>query len=721
MMFEPYASNVLSWMGQVLIIASVGALLPIVFRIRHPRTQLAYCHVLLLVCLLMPLVQPWRRPIVTVEQAGLAQADSVVETESPAPSEMTGARREAARRDSRGITPTRGAPQSPWTKERATRLVMWLLIAGALGRLCWSLAGLWQARKQRIAAMPLYPIPESVLAASAITHADALFCISSDSPGPVMLGWLAPVVLLPESFLELGEEAQCGVACHELLHVRRHDWLITVLEELAGALLWFNPAAWWLLAQARLAREQLVDAEVVRLTASREPYIDALLSLARQRPILDLAPAALFLRRRHLAKRMQSLLKEVSVSRLRLLTSYGSMAAILVFAGWFAVESFPLMGRPVMKPASARTVVDTPVAPVAPSRQESDVVVAQNRPGLAGGAFVRSDEDSVPVPPDSREPINGPIQVPATPADRATALSLLERARQNSNMHIQGSAPFHLRASFVAGGNGAFTGSGELTETWLSGQRWRWTANLGSYSQARIGSGNVGYDETPVRAVPMSVHLLRNAIFAPVRQVSVAGLRTAAIQWNRKPATCLLVSGMPSTATSTRLWEEQEYCVDNASGLLQVSSVAPGTYVVYGYGRNADSHGRLVPDQITVYVGGVTVLDAQLTIADAGSVAESLLTPTPEMTARGLGIVLEMPARLAIDVPSAKVSGNARPVIVLAEIDGDGHVMEAEVSSPSDPALSQTALDLVKNRPFPAVRGMQRQVYVNVRFVPATQ
>jgi hypothetical protein len=536
-----------------------------------------------------------------------------------------------------------------------------------------------------------------------------------------MLGWLAPVVLLPESFLDLGEEAQCGVACHELLHVRRHDWLITVLEELAGALLWFNPAVWWLLAQARLAREQLVDAEVVRLTASREPYIDALLSLARQRPMLDLAPAALFLRKRHLARRMQSLLKEVSVSRLRLVTSYGYMAAILVFAGWFAVASFPLLGRPVIQAASNRPLVDTPVAPVAPSRQESGVVVAQNRPGLAGGAFVRSNEDSVPIPPDPREPITGPIQVPATPADRATALSLLERARQNSNMHIQGSAPFHLRASFVASGNGAFTGSGELTETWLSGQRWRWTANLGSYSQARIGSGNVGYDETPVRAVPMSVHLLRNAIFAPVRQVSVAGLRTAAIQWNRKPATCLLVSGMPAAATATRLWEEEEYCIDNASGLLQVSSMASGTYVVYGYGMNADFHGRLVPDQITVYVGGSTVLEAELTIADAASVADSSLVPTPEMIARGLGIALQMPTRLAFSEPSSQVSGMARPVIVLAEIDGDGNAMEAEVSSASDPALAQMALDLVKNRPFPAVRGMQREVYVNVRFVPASQ
>ena len=292
---------------------------------------------------------------------------SAVESNVPAapPPETMAARGAAA-----PATTTQATPQPPRTNVPGTRLIIWLLIAGALARLCWSLLGLWQTRRQRIEAMPLYPIPQSVLAASAVTHADALFCLSSDSPGPVMFGWLAPVVLLPESFLELGEEAQCGVACHELLHVRRHDWLITLLEELAGALFWFNPAVWWLLAQARLAREQLVDAEVVRLTASREPYIDALLSIARQRPKLDLAPAALFLRRRHLTQRMQSLLKEVSVSRLRLLTSYGSIAAILVLTGWFAVASFPLMGRPVIEPASNRTVAATPVAPVPPQRRE---------------------------------------------------------------------------------------------------------------------------------------------------------------------------------------------------------------------------------------------------------------------------------------------------------------------------------------------------------------
>ena len=86
------------------------------------------------------------------------------------------------------------------------------------------------------------------------------------------------------------KEAQCAVLCHELLHVRRHDWLATVFEEMVGALLWFNPAIWWLVARTRLAREQVVDEEVVRLTSARAPYLDALLALAGKRLQPDLAP-----------------------------------------------------------------------------------------------------------------------------------------------------------------------------------------------------------------------------------------------------------------------------------------------------------------------------------------------------------------------------------------------------------------------------------------------
>src|SRR5262249_30661315 len=144
----------------------------------------------------------------------------------------------------------------------------------------------------------------------------------------------------------------CGIACHELLHVKRHDWVITVLEEVAGAAFWFNPAIWLLLAQTRLAREQVVDAEVVRLLEAREPYIDALLAIARGGALLARAPAPLFLRKRPLPQRLHCFLRAVSISPVKLISSYASILVVLMPAGWFGLQSFPLIGKPQTQTAT---------------------------------------------------------------------------------------------------------------------------------------------------------------------------------------------------------------------------------------------------------------------------------------------------------------------------------------------------------------------------------
>jgi TonB family protein len=352
------AENVLSWAAQVFVIASLGALLPLLFRLQHPRSHLLYCHIVLVACLVLPIVQPWQHPLVTI--GGGAASSAPVAAVTP-----TSTVADAAN------------PPIPWQS-----LVVWLLAAGMAARLIWFAAGLWQIRRYRAGATPLYPVPQCVVAAGAITRADARFCVSPSAPGPVTFGIFPPVVLLPESFSGLEVDEQTAIACHELLHVRRRDWLMTVAEELVSVVFWFNPAVWWLLAQTRLAREQLVDAEVVRLTRAREPYIEALLAMAGAKPHLDLAPAPLFLRRRHLTQRMHSLLSEVSMSGLRLVASYALMAAILAGAGWAALVSFPLVG-------------------------EAQIQVTAAAPGLAQPPFVGRPEVEVqvqvataPPPPD---------------------------------------------------------------------------------------------------------------------------------------------------------------------------------------------------------------------------------------------------------------------------------------------------------------------------------
>src|SRR4051794_39904996 len=61
--------NFQPWVIQVLLIGSIGALLPPFFRMRHPRSQLTYCHVLLVLSIILPMVEPWKHPVVVVSQS----------------------------------------------------------------------------------------------------------------------------------------------------------------------------------------------------------------------------------------------------------------------------------------------------------------------------------------------------------------------------------------------------------------------------------------------------------------------------------------------------------------------------------------------------------------------------------------------------------------------------------------------------------------------------
>jgi TonB family protein len=313
--------NILAWTAQVFLLISMGAILPAVFRIRHPRCRLIYWYALLCACLVLPAVQPWQSPMVSVaaQQSPEAAASG---SNSPAPGDAV-----------------------QWA-----RMFLWILFAGIVARLCRLVVGLWRIRRYKISARAVECLPEPMRRARKLAARSAVICVADEDIGPATFGFFNPVIILPRSFVGLQEDAQCAIVCHELLHVRRKDWFVTVLEELIGACLWFHPAVWWLLAQTKLAREQVVDAEVIQLTAAPDSYIDALLVMSNAHPGRALSPAALFLYRRHLVQRLRSLVLECPTSTVRLVASSASMAAILTACGCQLFLWFPLMGQPVRSP-----------------------------------------------------------------------------------------------------------------------------------------------------------------------------------------------------------------------------------------------------------------------------------------------------------------------------------------------------------------------------------
>jgi len=308
-----WLGNLVAYSVQVALVVGVGGLAAAVLRLKQPRVMLAYWQALLGACLLLPLLEPWQR----MGFAPAGGAARIISTEAGGVDSLV------------SLFPLHG-----W--------VLLVLVAGVGLGLMRVALGLFRLCHYRRTALRIAPLPGTLREAQALVRVEPTFYFSERVSVPVTFGWLDPAVVLPAPFERMEESHQRAIACHELLHVARRDWLLNLLEELVLTLFWFHPAIWWTIRNIRLGREQVVDRDVVELTGARKPYLHALLEIAgapRAMPV----PAPLFLVESQLARRVASLVKEVRMSKPKLIASLVIALAVLVTAGWWAVKTFWLI------------------------------------------------------------------------------------------------------------------------------------------------------------------------------------------------------------------------------------------------------------------------------------------------------------------------------------------------------------------------------------------
>ncbi len=314
---------------QVAALVFAGAAVAFLCRLRQPRAMLLFWRLLLFVCLALPFCQPWRasgappNPHVTVP---IASAMPVAAT---------------------ATVPT------PSSRSSGEGLIL-LLIAGAAVRAAWLAMGALAIRRLRRGAAPLAPMPPGIREAQLRVGARGDILVSDRATGPMTFGLFRPVVLLPADVGEMAPHVQEAIAYHELIHVRRRDWVNELFEEGVRTVLWFHPAVWWLIGRIRLSREQVVDEAVIRFTQSRERYVDALLVVALRKSPMTLAPAPTFLRRSLLKARVIHIMQESTMTTYRLIASLTTSAIVVGLAAVFAVRSFPLQAQ-AAAPASVAT------------------------------------------------------------------------------------------------------------------------------------------------------------------------------------------------------------------------------------------------------------------------------------------------------------------------------------------------------------------------------
>jgi beta-lactamase regulating signal transducer with metallopeptidase domain len=321
-------SNLLFWSAQVALLALAAAFLPRLFQIRQPRVLLAYWRALLAICLMLPVIQPWHR-LPSVAAIVIAPDVSALR-----------------------VLPSSAPAVSHWhfpSLQLIAQILGVVILAGIAARFAILAMGLLRLRQLRQSSSPITLFAESTAVLEemrARVNASAEFRLSPDVDSPVTFGFTSPMVLLPKRFPSMNPRFQATIACHELLHVQRRDWAHHLAEEILRATLWFHPAIAWLIARVRLAREQVVDLEVIRLTQERKPYLEALLEFASGRSRTAPIPAPPFLVERQLPERVALMLKEVRMSRTRLIASLTATSCCIALAIILSVWVFPLKAAP---------------------------------------------------------------------------------------------------------------------------------------------------------------------------------------------------------------------------------------------------------------------------------------------------------------------------------------------------------------------------------------
>ncbi|HEV3049173.1 MAG TPA: M56 family metallopeptidase, partial [Longimicrobium sp.] len=156
----------------------------------------------------------------------------------------------------------------------------------ALGAL--RLAGAWVC-VQRMVRVGTRPAPRALadaarrLASALGVRRSVAVLASTLVHVPTVVGWLRPVILVPVSALTGLTPRQVELlVLHELAHIRRHDYLVNLLQSVCETLLFYHPAVWYVGRQIRAEREHCCDELAVGLAGVRE-YAGALATLEELR------------------------------------------------------------------------------------------------------------------------------------------------------------------------------------------------------------------------------------------------------------------------------------------------------------------------------------------------------------------------------------------------------------------------------------------------------
>ena len=199
---------------------------------------------------------------------------------------------------------------------------------------------------------------------------------------PVVIGHARPVILMPVGLMTgLPAEQIEAILLHELAHIRRHDYLVNLLQIVVEGLVFYHPAVWWISGVIRAERENCCDDLVVATQGDALAYAAALTALEDNRGTAR--AAVLAATGGSLVKRVRRLLVSPEGPRAALTPVLSAVVlTITVAAAMMAWQTStpptPPAPPPAPAPPAAMAPVDAP-APPAPPPAPAISAVAQDK------------------------------------------------------------------------------------------------------------------------------------------------------------------------------------------------------------------------------------------------------------------------------------------------------------------------------------------------------
>ena len=172
-----------------------------------------------------------------------------------------------------------------WTRvDTAIPVIVLVWLAGVAALIVRMAGGLWYVRRLQVRALAAEASRWQTAAdqmGSKLGLRTAVHVVESALVDvPAAVGWLRPVILLPIAALANLTTFQIeAILAHELIHIRRHDYLVNLAQTIAETLLFFHPGVWWVSHQIRVEREHCCDDVAVEMCGDPVDYAAALAEL----------------------------------------------------------------------------------------------------------------------------------------------------------------------------------------------------------------------------------------------------------------------------------------------------------------------------------------------------------------------------------------------------------------------------------------------------------